>query len=167
MTTPVYVIKQADQSRFYTAAALSDDSELVLALTAGSYLIDMAVAYRHQDTYATAMKAAWEYSGTISRASVRYYDKDCVLAPYEIHNYDGSTVGGVVTYNSLPSGISTSSYTSNSAARGFLRAGGALAVSDSGNLKFRWGNDSVSGLGGAVTVYAGSYIVATPVCDFL
>jgi hypothetical protein len=169
MTAPLYVVKQADEARSNPSAPLADDAELTLYLPPGSYMLYLAIAANVPSAFARTIAFATAFDGTFTKAALVANDKAILVDPYNINNSDGRDVAQRVYRNAMHEERGFTTYAGqfgNSAARGFMRLTGTIDVSVGGTFSLQW---RVSGGGPAFSgrIYRGSYIVATPVCQYL
>ena len=143
-TSSYFVVKSADQTRASTTT-VADDSELVIALKAGTYQLDANIIFSN-DTGGTTPgeKFKFTYSGTATVASGNL-----------IYGQSGSNP----TLSSYPNSTDANflAPTISDTHRNYgISAGGILIVTTDGNLSFQWAQNASSTT--VSRVKAGSYV---------
>ena len=139
-----FVVKSADQTRASTTT-VADDSELVIALKAGTYQLDANIVFSN-DTGGTTPgeKFKFTYSGTATVAS---------------GNLIYGNNGGNPSLSSYPNSTDANflAPTISDTHRNYgISAGGILIVTTDGNLSFQWAQQTSSTT--VSRVKAGSYV---------
>ena len=143
-TSSYFIVKSADQTRASTTT-VADDSELVIALKAGTYQLDANIVFSN-DTGGTTPgeKFKFTYSGTATVAS---------------GNLIYGNNGGNPSISSYPNSTDANflAPTISDTHRNYgISAGGILIVTTDGNLSFQWAQHTSSTT--VSRVKAGSFV---------
>lgn len=166
-TNTLYVIKGTDESRSDASAAKADDSELFLDLDASSaYWIEGHIMFNTWDNYGARIQYNWNYSGTLYNPDVHIVVKGMpAYWTYLFQNVNPTNVNFHTSQSGMENaGFSiTTSTSANSALRGTSAISGRITTTTSGRFSFKWKHyDTGAPAGHGSTVYAGSWLYATP-----
>lgn len=148
---PTYVIKQADQS-VTSSTTLVNDSELVLALSAGrTYLVRCGLLVG--GATAGDFKTAWVNTGTITLIGTRVAQGPGVST---------SAVGDTTARESAHTALTTAlAYGTDSTVQSGIVEEMIVSCTVAGNLQLQWAQNASSAT--ATTVAAKSWLIATPI----
>ena len=114
-----------------TDIVVSDDSDLVIALTAGTWAIECIVYFAADVTGSMGMQFELTYGGTTTRG---FYALN--MRVNQLHQITTSPIDFTKVLNTIHTSIANPDY---------LHYSGSLVVSDSDNLAFRWAQNSSEG----------------------
>jgi len=142
--SPMLVVRKLTDEVRSANAAITTDTDLQIALTAGTYTI-RGRAYINTANATMDYKYDFNYTGTTTS-----------LYMTRRHLGAGATTGAPVNTHSAITTIPSTAVTANTAGYGFVEFECVITVSTSGTFQFRWAQNTSDA--GSITLLKGSYL---------
>ena len=164
-TDTLHVMKEADETRGDQTAPAAIDTELFLDLEASSsYWIEVGINFRAYTNYTVRLYHSLRYDQTLYEPLMHVYHRS-MGAGYTSRYEDmpGSYMHSFLSQ----AGLATEPYVFNATAenstlRGLIWYSGRITTNEAGRLGFWWRHWDNGGAAKASTIFAGSWLYATP-----